>query len=56
MMATVQSPIPEGYHTVTPQFVLDDAAKAIDWHRRRHEGCADPEVGNLVLTRDGRCP
>ena len=27
-------PIPEGYHTVTPYLVVDDAAKAIDFYKR----------------------
>jgi PhnB protein len=27
-------PIPDGYHSVTPYLVVDDAAKAIDFYRR----------------------
>src|SRR4030095_2720163 len=25
---------PNGYHTITPQLTLDDAAQTIDWYRR----------------------
>ena len=33
-MATAKSPIPEGYHTVTPHFIFDNAAQAIDWYKK----------------------
>ncbi len=33
-MANAKSPIPEGLHTVTPQLVFDNAAKAIDWYKK----------------------
>ena len=33
-MAKAKSPIPEGFHTVTPQLVLDNAAQAIDWYKK----------------------
>lgn len=33
-MATAKSPIPEGFHTVTPQLVFDTAAAAIDWYKK----------------------
>jgi PhnB protein len=33
-MAKAKSPIPEGFHTVTPQLTLDNAAEAIEWYRR----------------------
>src|SRR2546429_7948740 len=33
-MAKAKSPIPEGFHTVTPQLTLDNAAQAIDWYKR----------------------
>ena len=33
-MAKAKSPIPEGYHTVTPQLTLDNAAQAIDWYKK----------------------
>ena len=33
-MAKAKKPIPEGHHTVTPQLMLDNAAKAIDWYKK----------------------
>src|SRR5918999_1118837 len=33
-MSHTKSPIPEGYHTVTPQFIFDNAANAIDWYKK----------------------
>ena len=33
-MAAAKNPIPEGYHTVTPQIVFDDSAEAIDWYKK----------------------
>ena len=33
-MAKAKSPIPEGYHTVTPHLIFDNAAKAIDWYKK----------------------
>jgi len=33
-MAKAAKPIPEGYHTITPQLTLDDATKAIDWYKK----------------------
>ncbi|HUZ68931.1 MAG TPA: VOC family protein [Candidatus Saccharimonadales bacterium] len=33
-MASAKSPIPEGFHTVTPQLILDRAAEAIDWYKK----------------------
>lgn len=33
-MAKAKSPIPDGYHTVTPQLVFDTAAAAIDWYKK----------------------
>jgi len=32
-MAKAKSPIPEGFHTVTPQLTLDNCADAIDWYK-----------------------
>jgi PhnB protein len=32
-MAKAKSPIPAGFHTVTPQLTLDDAASAIEWYQ-----------------------
>jgi PhnB protein len=33
-MAPAKKPIPEGFHTVTPSLVVNDAAKAIDFYKR----------------------
>ena len=33
-MARTGSPIPEGYHTVTPQLIFDNTAQAIDWYKK----------------------
>ena len=33
-MAKAKSPIPDGFHTVTPQLILDNAAQAIDWYKK----------------------
>ncbi len=32
-MAKAKDPIPEGYHTITPHFTIDGAARAIDWYK-----------------------
>jgi PhnB protein len=33
-MAKAKKAVPDGYHTVTPQLTLDNAAKAIDWYKK----------------------
>jgi len=33
-MAKAKRAVPEGYHTVTPQLVIDNAAQAIDWYKK----------------------
>ncbi len=33
-MAKAKAPVPPGYHTVTPQLTLDNAAAAIEWYKR----------------------
>jgi uncharacterized glyoxalase superfamily protein PhnB len=33
-MSKAKKPVPEGYHTITPQLTLDDAPKAIDWYKK----------------------
>jgi PhnB protein len=33
-MAKAAKPVPEGYHTITPQLTLDNAAKTIEWYKR----------------------
>jgi PhnB protein len=33
-MAKGTKPIPKGYHSITPQLTLDNAAQSIDWYTR----------------------
>jgi PhnB protein len=33
-MTRAAKAVPEGYHTITPQLTLDNAAKTIDWYKR----------------------
>jgi PhnB protein len=33
-MARAAKPVPEGYHTITPQLALDNAAQTIDWYKK----------------------
>ena len=33
-MAKAKSPIPEGFHTVTPHLIFDNTAQAIDWYKK----------------------
>ncbi len=33
-MATAKRAVPEGYHTITPQLTLDEAAQAIEWYKK----------------------
>jgi PhnB protein len=33
-MAKAKNAVPEGYHTVTPQLTMDNAAQAIDWYKK----------------------
>ncbi len=33
-MAKARSPIPEGFHSVTPHLIFDDAAQAIEWYKK----------------------
>jgi PhnB protein len=33
-MSKAKSPVPEGFHTVTTQLTLDDAAPAIEWYKK----------------------
>src|SRR6185503_3148744 len=32
-MTKAKSAVPEGFHTVTPQLTLDNAAEAIEWYK-----------------------
>jgi PhnB protein len=33
-MTKAKSPVPEGFHTITPHFIFDNAAQAIDWYKK----------------------
>ena len=33
-MAKAARPVPQGFHTITPQLTLDDAAATIDWYKK----------------------
>jgi PhnB protein len=33
-MAKAKNAVPEGYHTVTPQLTMDNAADAIEWYKK----------------------
>ena len=33
-MASAKSAVPQGFHTMTPQLVLDNCAQAIDWYKK----------------------
>jgi len=33
-MAKAKKAVPDGYHTITPQLTLDNAAQAIDWYKK----------------------
>ena len=49
-MAKAKSPIPEGYHTVTPQLTLDNAAQAIEWYKK----ALGAEEGSRAVGPDGK--
>ena len=33
-MARARSPIPEGFHSVTPHLIFEDSARALDWYTK----------------------
>lgn len=33
-MAKAKTPVPSGFHTVTPQLMMENAAAAIDWYKK----------------------
>src|ERR1051325_2168041 len=33
-MTRAKRPVPEGFHTVTPQLTLDNTAQALDWYKK----------------------
>ena len=44
-MAKAKSAVPQGFHTVTPHLILDNAAQAIDWYKK---GLGAEELGRAV--------
>lgn len=49
-MAKAAKPVPEGYHTITPQLTLNNAAKTIDWYKNAFGA---EEIGRS-LSPDGK--
>jgi PhnB protein len=49
-MAKAKSAVPEGYHTVTPQLTLDNAAQAIEWYKK----ALGAQEGNRAVGPDGK--
>ena len=49
-MTKAKSPIPKGYHAVTPQLTLDNAAQAIDWYKKG----LGAEEGKRAVGPDGK--
>src|SRR5262245_12240067 len=49
-MAKAKSPVPQGYHTVTPQLTLDNCAQAIDWYKK----ALGAEEGSRAVGPDGK--
>ena len=49
-MAKAKSPIPEGFHTVTPHLTFDEGAQAIDWYKQ----ALGAEEKSRALGPDGR--
>jgi PhnB protein len=49
-MATAKNPIPQGFHTVTPHLIFDDAATAIEWYK----GALGAEEKSRALGPDGK--
>jgi PhnB protein len=49
-MTHAAKPVPDGYHTITPQLTLDNAAQTIDWYKK---ALGAEEIGRS-LGPDGR--
>jgi PhnB protein len=49
-MAIAKNAVPDGYHTVTPQLTLDNAAQAIDWYKK----ALGAEEGGRAVGPDGK--
>src|SRR5438132_850974 len=46
MTTRAKRPVPEGFHTVTPQLTLENTAQAIDWYKKA--------LGAEEISRAGR--
>ena len=49
-MSKAKHAVPEGYHTVTPQLTLDNAAQAIEWYKK----ALGAEEGSRATGPDGK--
>jgi len=49
-MAKAKNAVPEGFHTVTPHLVLDNAAQALDWYKK----ALGAEEVNRAVGPDGK--
>ena len=45
-MAKAKNPIPAGFHTITPQLTMENAATAIDWYKK---ALGAEEVGRALM-------
>ena len=50
-MAKAKSPVPAGYHTITPQLTLDNAAEALEWYKT---ALGAEELGGRAVGPDGK--
>lgn len=50
-MANAKKAVPEGYHTVTPHLIFDNAAPAIDWYKKALNA---EEIGGRAIGPDGK--
>ena len=51
-MAKAAKGVPDGYHTITPQLTLDNAAEAIEWYRSRGVVSTRPELEHVDMLSD----
>ena len=50
-MAKAKSPVPAGFHTLTPHLIFDNAAEAIEWYKK---ALGADEVAPRALGPDGK--
>lgn len=62
MATKAKSPIPEGYHSITPYLTVDGGARAIDWYKkvlgaeeRMRMPAPDGKIGHAELVIGGSC-